>query len=369
MHLALQKMKFNPIVKTILSLLLLCALVFAIYYLRTLLFYIVLSAILAFVGRPILDFLLKIHISKIRMPISIAAAIVLLLELGVFFGILFLFLPALIKELQVWSEIDTESIMSYLENQVGIYQRMAADFQIEFDSEPLKTSILNSLNLHKITGFFNYLAQGFGSFAVTLFSVSFITFFFLKEENLAPAMLYSAINQEHHEKLDRILPKVKNTLSRYFIGLLLQVSIVTVMVATGLSIVGIENIFFIAIFAGLINVIPYVGPLIGSSVGLILATAQNLNLPFEAELMPLIGMVALVFLITQMIDNFVLQPIIFSNSVNAHPLEIFLVITAAGTLLGVMGMIVAVPFYSLLRIIAKEFLSEFHIIQSLTRNV
>jgi predicted PurR-regulated permease PerM len=162
-------------------------------------------------------------------------------------------------------------------------------------------------------------------------------------------MLYSAINQEHHEKLDRILPKVKNTLSRYFIGLLLQVSIITVMVATGLSIVGIENIFFIAIFAGLINVIPYVGPLIGSSVGLILATAQNLNLPFEAELMPLIGMVALVFLITQMIDN--------------------LVITAAGTLLGVMGMIVAVPFYSLLRIIAKEFLSEFHIIQSLTRNV
>jgi len=303
------------------------------------------------------------------MPITLAAAIVLLLELALFFGILFFFLPALIQELKVWSLIDTESIMTYLEDQVGIYKRMASDFQIEFETEPLKTSILNSLNLHKITGFFNYLAEGFGAFTVTLFSVAFITFFFLREENLAPTMLYSTINQEHHEKLDRILPKVKNTLSRYFIGLVLQVSIITVLVATGLTLIGIENIFFIAIFAGLINVIPYVGPLIGSSVGIILATAQNLNLPFESELMPLIGMVAVVFLIIQLVDNFILQPVIFSNSVNAHPLEIFLVITAAGTLLGIIGMIVAVPIYSLLRIIAKEFLSEFQIIKSLTRNV
>ena len=71
----------------------------------------------------------------------------------------------------------------------------------------------------------------------------------------------------------------------------------------------------------------------------------------------------------QMLDNFLLQPIIFSNSVNAHPLEIFLVILIAGTVAGISGMIFAIPFYTFIRIIAKEFLSQFEIVKSLTKNI
>ena len=71
----------------------------------------------------------------------------------------------------------------------------------------------------------------------------------------------------------------------------------------------------------------------------------------------------------QLIDNFLFQPLIFSNSVKAHPLEIFLVVLSAGIIWGISGMIVAIPFYTLLRIIAKEFLSEFKVIEQLTKNI
>jgi len=79
--------------------------------------------------------------------------------------------------------------------------------------------------------------------------------------------------------------------------------------------------------------------------------------------------VASVFLIIQLLDNILFQPIIFSNSVNAHPLEIFLVISIGGTLGGIPFMILAIPGYTVLRIVAKEFLSEFKIVQDLTKRL
>ena len=76
-----------------------------------------------------------------------------------------------------------------------------------------------------------------------------------------------------------------------------------------------------------------------------------------------------VFVVAQMIDNFVLQPTIFSKSVKAHPLEIFLVILSAGSLGGIVGMILAIPLYSFLRIVAKEFFNGYKVVQGLTKNI
>ena len=71
----------------------------------------------------------------------------------------------------------------------------------------------------------------------------------------------------------------------------------------------------------------------------------------------------------QLIDNFVFQPLIFSNSVKAHPLEIFIVIFSAGLLFGITAMLVAIPFYTIFRVMAKEFLHDFKFVQKLTRNI
>ena len=104
-------------------------------------------------------------------------------------------------------------------------------------------------------------------------------------------------------------------------------------------------------------------------MGILFTLVLNLDMDFNAVVVPLLLKVAAVYGIVQMLDNFAFQPLIFPNSVFAHPLEIFLVISISGTLFGVVGMFLAIPMYTFVRIIAKEFLSEFKLVQSLTKSI
>ncbi|MGB0424108.1 MAG: AI-2E family transporter, partial [Flavobacteriales bacterium] len=132
---------------------------------------------------------------------------------------------------------------------------------------------------------------------------------------------------------------------------------------------GIENALLIGFLAGIINLVPYLGPIIGACIALFVTLTTGLSAETGIELIPLMGRIVLVFAIVQLTDNFLIQPYVFSTSVKAHPLEIFVVISIAGTLAGVTGMILAIPAYTLIRIVAKEFLSGFKIVDSLTKNL
>jgi len=158
---------------------------------------------------------------------------------------------------------------------------------------------------------------------------------------------------------------------RYFVGLFCEVILVGILVTIGLSIVGLpfSTAVVIGLFAGLMNVIPYIGPMIGASFGLIIGIATNLHVDFYTQMLPLLGYMAIVFALVQVIDNVLFQPLIYSNSVNAHPLEIFLVIIMAGSLAGIMGMMLAIPFYTILRVIAKEFFNQYRIVKKLTEGI
>ncbi|MEO1451376.1 MAG: AI-2E family transporter, partial [Bacteroidota bacterium] len=152
----------------------------------------------------------------------------------------------------------------------------------------------------------------------------------------------------------------------YFIGVVSEVLLVGLLISAGLSLLGVEDAFVIGFFAGLFNVIPYLGPIIGAVFGISLTLLGNLELEFYTMLIPLVLRVIVVFVVVQLIDNFVFQPLIYSSSVKAHPLEIFLVILMAGNVAGVGGMILAIPTYTILRVVAREFFDQFKIIQSLT---
>jgi predicted PurR-regulated permease PerM len=158
-------------------------------------------------------------------------------------------------------------------------------------------------------------------------------------------------------------------LSRYFGGIVIQIFLVSMGLFIGLSILGVPNAALIALLAALFNVIPYVGPIIGGSLGIFLTITSSLDLDFYNQMLPLLGKVALVFAIMQMVDNFLLQPFIFSNRVYAHPLEIFVVVLVGAQVGGILGMVIAIPSYTVIRIIAKNFLSEFHIIQNITKGL
>jgi predicted PurR-regulated permease PerM len=128
----------------------------------------------------------------------------------------------------------------------------------------------------------------------------------------------------------------------------------------------VKNALIIGLFAGIMNIIPYVGPLIGASFGIIIGISTCLDLEFSTGILPMIEKIVVVFICSNLIDAFLVQPYIFSKRVRANPIEIFAVILIAGTLAGVGGMIVAVPVYTVLRIIAREFLSKYRFVQKLT---
>ncbi len=165
------------------------------------------------------------------------------------------------------------------------------------------------------------------------------------------------------------MSSVKGSLSRYLFGLMIQITILFILYTIVLFIAGIKNFVIIAMLGALLNLIPYVGPLIGFILMNLLSITGNITADFNTVIFPMITKISIGYVIIQLIDNFVNQPVIFSKTANAHPLEIFLVILIAGNLAGIIGMIVAVPTYTILRIILKEFFSEFKVVKSLTRNM
>jgi len=134
-------------------------------------------------------------------------------------------------------------------------------------------------------------------------------------------------------------------------------------------ILGFKNALMIGFFVGIMNIVPYVGPIIGASIGILLGLSSNLTMDFSTQMVPLIFEMLGVFVVVNLLDAMVLQPTIYSNSVKAHPLEIFLVIMMAGSIAGIPGMMLAIPSYTVLRIIAKEFFNKFYLVKSLTKNI
>jgi predicted PurR-regulated permease PerM len=141
------------------------------------------------------------------------------------------------------------------------------------------------------------------------------------------------------------------------------------LIALALWIFGIKNALLIGFFAGLMNIIPYIGPLIGGIIGLVLGTISTLALGSYNELLPVTLKLLGTFVVVNFIDNNILVPVIYSKSVKSHPLEIFLVIIIGGGIAGLVGMLFAVPVYTLLRVIAKEFFNQFRVVKKLTEAI
>ncbi|MEM9687023.1 MAG: AI-2E family transporter, partial [Bacteroidota bacterium] len=191
----------------------------------------------------------------------------------------------------------------------------------------------------------------------------------LKDSRLLEGGIMTFVPDNKELRLKKSMEKIKDLLSRYFIGLLLQILILFVIYTIVLLVFGIDNAIVIAFLCALLNLIPYIGPLIGGFLMLILSMTSNLGEDFNSVILPTTLYVMIGFVIGQLIDNFFSQPFIFSSSVKSHPLEIFLIIIIGGLLFGVIGMIVAVPCYTAIKVILKEFLSENKIVKSLTKGL
>ena len=346
-------------------LLLIALILFFLYKIRAVVVYIILASVVALIGRPVVKFLTV----RLKFKITFAVLCTLSLMMGGIVGFLLLFIPLLIQQGQNLALLDINALQN---NITLLFENLITHFnwsKSTMEQWLSNINVLDILNLKTIPEMLNSFLSTIGSFGAGFFSVIFISFFFLKDSKLFEQMILTMVPDNKESRVQNSMDTIKNLLSRYFIGLLLQILILFIIYTIVLLIFGIPNAFMIALLCALLNLIPYVGPVIGFFLMTFLTMTSNLGSDFSSIVIPKTIYVMIGFLIGQFIDNNLSQPIIFSKSVKSHPLEIFLIIIIGGFLFGVTGMVVAVPGYTALKVILKEFLAENKIVNSLTKNI
>ncbi|MDA3930815.1 MAG: AI-2E family transporter [Prolixibacteraceae bacterium] len=348
---------------------------FIAWYFRSIVTYIIISAILGVIGRPLVRWLKKVKIWKIKFGASFSAFITLIALWTFFFGIFRFMIPLLVSEFDELAKVDFNEYLLQLEEPTNRISNFFYGKSVSLTDGTLLNmfgeKVMSFFKVSQITDLFGTIAGTLGSLMIGLFSVSFITFFFLREENMFKDGLLMLSPIEYENRVAKSFDRIAYLLRRYFIGLILEIIMVIALDTIGLTIVGLDfsDAVVIGMFCGLFNVIPYLGPWLGAAAGVLIGLALNINADFMLQTLPLIGFMVLVFGSVQIIDNVLFQPLIYSSSVKAHPMEIFLVIMAAGSIAGVVGMILAIPVYTILRVFGAEFLSEVKLIRKLTENM
>ncbi|MCL5244827.1 AI-2E family transporter [Cellulophaga sp. 20_2_10] len=346
----------------IVGVLLLC---FFLYKISSVLAYISIAAVASLIGRPIVIFLRD----KLKFNNTLAVIITMLLLISIIGGIIALFIPLIIQQGKNLSLLDIDQLQGNAED---LYTEVVNYFGVsthDIEENVKSSNFFSKLDFAFIPDFLNSLVGVLGSLSIGLFSVLFITFFFLKDRKLFSDGLLMLIPQTKENRFKKSMDTISNLLSRYFVGLVFQILILFVIYTIVLLVIGIENAIVIAFLCALLNLIPYVGPIIGGVLMMALTMSSNLGESFSDVILPKTGYVMIGFAIGQLVDNFFSQPVIFSNSVKSHPLEIFLVIIIGGLLFGITGMIIAVPGYTAIKVILKEFFAENKIVKSMTKNL
>ncbi len=344
-------------------------LLYTLYQVRILIVYLVAAIIMALLGRPLVNFLeQKLHIKKM-----LGAVITLTLILGLMVVLGGMFIPMLKEQGKNIALFDFDSIEAELDtfyNSVSEYfgtsKEMVENLVKESDIEEKDTKTLDD---EEAPTFLNTMLNILTQLIVGLFSVFFMAFFMLKEQNSLQRFILAMVPIAHRERTVQSLGKIETLLSRYFLGLLIQISVLFAIYTGTLFFVGTEQALIIAFFCALFNIIPYAGPVIGAVLMVVLTITTHMEMDFSDEIMPLVGYVMIGVIIGQLVDNFVSQPIIYSNSVRSHPLEIFVIIIGAGLLFGIMGMLVAVPGYAVLKVVLKEFFWDSSFVRVWTKGI
>jgi predicted PurR-regulated permease PerM len=341
-----------------------CLVLLTVYQISTVIIYLIIAAVFTLIAYPLVQFLK----TKLKFNNTLAVASTLILFSLFFIGFILLFVPLILSQVDKLSLLDINSLK---ENYSIVLQQITdylAKYNIDLSSVLENSSFSQNIDFNFIPNLINAIIGVLGSLSVGLLSVFFISFFFLKDRAYYFESFKSLLPKSNKEKIILSVRKSNELLSRYFIGLMLQLLIVFVLYYIVLSAFGIDNGFIIALLCAVLNIIPYIGPIIGIAIAAILSMISNLDSDFTSQIVPTTIYVVLGLLIVQLIDNLVNQPLIFSKSTNSHPLQIFIVILVAGSLFGITGMIIAVPTYTVLKVMAKEFFPNNTFVKLITKN-
>lgn len=340
-------------------LLFLLTFLFISWYFSDITLYFIFSMVIAAALRPVTNRISSFHILGQHIPRAVAIILSFFLIGVILFFIGLLFIPLFRNQFEVIQELN----IGYLYNQFQVPVEFIENLLIKFnltDNEPgylisnLQYTLSRSFNEINIQGFLNLFINTTSSVVIAVISVLFISFFLLLENGLLRRNILNFIPNKYFELSVATFHQVERLLSNYLIGLLVQMTAIFTIASLGLKIMNIDYAITIAIFAAVANLIPYVGPLLGASFGVLVGISTG-NFMGVNEIYLFLLKVLSVFAVVQLTDNILLQPLIFSKSVKVHPLEIFVVIFVGAKIAGILGMVFAIPIYTIFRVSFKEF--------------
>tara|TARA_B100001057_G_scaffold492244_2_gene584266 strand:+ start:26260 stop:27273 length:1014 start_codon:yes stop_codon:yes gene_type:complete len=321
------------------------SLLFLFWKLSILFAYLFISIILAIVLNPLNK---KLQFHKLNRVFS--SLICILIIFLVIFMLGFVGSPIILDEIETISKIDYNNFQNYLNNWISDINDFFKKYNI--NSNIKSDEIFSLLNFTSFTSLFAKTFSLLGNVFLASFSICFITFFLLKDTEILKDKFLKFISN-YILKSEEKLIEITYYLRRYFTGLITQLSILFICYGIGMDFLNIQHAWVIALFAAIINIIPYVGPIIGFSFAsiIIITTTQNIDL-----IPNLLVKTFILFAIIQNSDNFIFQPMIFSKILKIHPLEIFTIVLAAGMLGGIVWMLLAIPSYAVIKILAGNIL-------------
>jgi len=348
-------MKLDQLTKSILKsiLTLACITLFLIFLIKVkvVIIYILVSMVLTLIFSPFSSFLK----SKLKFNNLFSSIASLLLLLVLVMALIRSFIPLIIEQSKNLSLLNNselkaniESLIISVNNYFESNSLTVYDFLSEF-------TLLSDIDFAFIPKLLNYIISEVGSIGVGLLSILFITFFFIKDGNEILTRINGVLPKKIRENFLSSFSKIKLLLSRYFIGISIQITVLFILYSIMLSVIGINNALVIAFLCALLNIIPYVGPLIGLVLMGLLTMTNYIDPVLVKEMLSKVVYIFIGFSVVQLIDNFMIQPYIFSKSVKSHPLEVFVVIITSGVLFGIIGLIIAIPLYTSIKVIYSSY--------------
>ncbi len=347
------------------------------WYFRSVLVYILLAVVVSLIGKPLMTLLQKITIKGRKAPDWILAAFTIILLMVIFTAVITMIVPVvsgIVKNISLTNIEDAARrvaipLADFNTFLISTFPKLGSDFRIEVVAVQELHKLFDPSAFSSMIGSAASLVTDLG---IGIFSVVFISFFFIKDDGLFTSMVAALVPDKHESNAAQAIADIGNLLSRYFIGVLIEILGVALLNFLGLLFIarlGADAALGIAFLTGLLNVIPYVGPLfggvLGTILGLVLKYSSTNPVGLDVNFWIFTIILIAIFCTTQLVDNFLYQPVIYSTSIKAKPLEIFIVLLVVGHIGGPISMIAAIPSYTAVRVIAFRFFRKIKAIRRL----
>ncbi len=333
------------VVRFIIALLFVIAAGAIIWYFWDLVIYLMIGLVIAYILRPLVDRIQGFGVS--RVPSILICFVLVFGVVSVLMTFLVPFFGTQIGD--ITQQITEEKVADWAVSiETQLRQRIPViEEGIVIDGiQRLSTTLFQE---QQFTSLVESIFDVFTDIFYAILVIPFVAFFFLRDATKISSGILRLVPNKYFEVTLTIIEKIETSLGRYLKGLLLQCSLVAVVASILLSFTDLNYALVVGIFTGIANSIPYFGPFMGVTAGSLVAIAQTGDFSLIPGLFIAMGL-------TQLVDNMLVQPLIFSKAAQTHPLVILFVVLIGAQLAGLVGMLIAIPLTTTVLVTIEQIL-------------